>query len=158
MIVSTSRPYFAPFPGFFYLANFCDIFVILDTVRFPRGSTWITRNRFKNDQGTLWLTIPVLPYIWLQLPPASILMPIFLKRPASSCIMLKSHPVSIRNCGAILSPIFRHLISCLIAAPKRGRYYSPPNYCGNWRIEPFINYMEGELVIRLLSIAKMFVL
>jgi len=59
MIISTSRPYFAPFPGFFYLANYCDIFVILDTVQFPRGSTWITRNRFKNDQGTLWMTIPV---------------------------------------------------------------------------------------------------
>jgi hypothetical protein len=59
MIISTSRPYFAPFPGFFYLANYCDIFVILDTVQFPRGTTWITRNRFKNDQGTLWMTIPV---------------------------------------------------------------------------------------------------
>jgi hypothetical protein len=59
MIISTSRPYFAPFPGFFYQANLCDIFVILDTVQFPRGSSWITRNRFKNDQGTLWMTIPV---------------------------------------------------------------------------------------------------
>jgi hypothetical protein len=38
MIVSTSRP---------------------DSVQFPRGTTWITRNRFKNDQGTLWMTIPV---------------------------------------------------------------------------------------------------
>ena len=59
MIISTSRPYFAPFAGFFYQANLCDIFVILDTVQFPRGTTWITRNRFKNDQGTLWMTIPV---------------------------------------------------------------------------------------------------
>ena len=59
MIISTSRPYFAPYPGFFYQANLCDIYVILDTVQFPRGSTWITRNRFKNDQGTLWMTIPV---------------------------------------------------------------------------------------------------
>jgi len=59
MIISASRPYFAPFPGFFYQANLCDIFVILDTVQFPRGTTWISRNRFKNDQGTLWMTIPV---------------------------------------------------------------------------------------------------
>ena len=59
MIISTSRPYFAPFPGFFYQANRCDIFVILDTVQFPRRTTWISRNRFKNDQGTLWMTIPV---------------------------------------------------------------------------------------------------
>jgi hypothetical protein len=59
MIISTSRPYFAPFPDFFYQANLCDIFVILDTVQFPRGTTWLTRNRFKNDQGTLWMTIPV---------------------------------------------------------------------------------------------------
>jgi hypothetical protein len=31
----------------------------LDSVQFPRGTTWLTRNRFKNDQGTLWMTIPV---------------------------------------------------------------------------------------------------
>ena len=59
MIISTSRPYFAPFPGFFGRAHLCDIFIILETVQFPRGTTWITRNRFKNDQGTLWMTIPV---------------------------------------------------------------------------------------------------
>ena len=59
MIVSASRPYFAPFPGFFYQAHLCDVFVILDNVQFPRGTTWITRNRFKNDQGTMWMTIPV---------------------------------------------------------------------------------------------------
>ena len=59
MIISSSRPNFAPFPGFFYQANHCDIFVILDAVQFPRRTTWISRNRFKNDQGTLWLTIPV---------------------------------------------------------------------------------------------------
>jgi hypothetical protein len=59
MILSTYQPYFAPFPGFFHKAHFSDIFVLLDTVQFPCGTTWISRNRFKNDQGTLWLTIPV---------------------------------------------------------------------------------------------------
>ena len=28
-------------------------------MQFPRGTTWMSRNRFKNDQGTLWLTVPV---------------------------------------------------------------------------------------------------
>ena len=59
MIVSTNRPYFAPFVGFFQKAYQCDILIILDSVQFPQGTTWITRNRFKNDQGTLWMTIPV---------------------------------------------------------------------------------------------------
>jgi hypothetical protein len=59
MIVSASQPYFAPFPGFFYKAHLADVLVLLDAVQFPRGTTWITRNRFKNDQGTLWMTIPV---------------------------------------------------------------------------------------------------
>jgi len=59
MIISAGRPYFAPFPGFFYRVYLADIFVILDSVQFPRGTTWITRNRFKNDQGSLWMTIPV---------------------------------------------------------------------------------------------------
>jgi hypothetical protein len=59
MIVSTSRPYFAPFPGFFSRIHQTDVFIVLDNVQFPRGTTWITRNRFKNDQGTLWMTVPV---------------------------------------------------------------------------------------------------
>ena len=59
MIVSTNQPYFAPYPGFFYKVQISDVFVILDDVQFPRKTTWISRNRFKNDQGTLWMTIPV---------------------------------------------------------------------------------------------------
>ncbi len=59
MIVSAHQPYFAPFPGYFYKVHLSDVFVLLDAVQFPRGTTWISRNRFKNDQGTLWMTIPV---------------------------------------------------------------------------------------------------
>jgi len=59
MIISVNQPYFAPYPGFFYKAHRSDYFVILDEVQFPRRTTWITRNRFKNDQGTLWMTVPV---------------------------------------------------------------------------------------------------
>lgn len=59
MMISTCQPYFAPFPGFFYKVFHSDILVILDDVQFSRGTTWMSRNRFKNDQGTLWLTIPV---------------------------------------------------------------------------------------------------
>lgn len=46
--------------GFFYKIRLADTFVILDTVQYPLGTTWISRNRFKNAQGTLWLTIPTL--------------------------------------------------------------------------------------------------
>ena len=59
MIVSVNQPYFAPYPGFFVKALHSDVMVLLDDVQFPQGTTWISRNRFKNDQGTLWLTIPV---------------------------------------------------------------------------------------------------
>ena len=59
MIISANQPYFAPFPGFFTKALLSDVLVILDDVQFPHGTTWISRNRFKNDQGELWLTIPV---------------------------------------------------------------------------------------------------
>jgi len=59
MILTANQPYFSPFPGFFYKAYLSDIFVLLDSVQFPRGSNWINRNRFKNDQGTLWMTVPV---------------------------------------------------------------------------------------------------
>jgi hypothetical protein len=59
MILSANQPYFFPYPGFFYKAYRSDVFVILDTVQFPRGTTWITRNRFKHHQGNLWMTVPV---------------------------------------------------------------------------------------------------
>jgi len=59
MIVSAYQPYFAPFPGFFLKALCSDTIVLMDRVQFPQGTTWLTRNRFKNDQGTLWMTIPV---------------------------------------------------------------------------------------------------
>ena len=60
MIISVNQPYFFPFIGFFYKAYLSDYFVILDDVQFPRGTTWITRNRFKNAQGSLWMTVPVI--------------------------------------------------------------------------------------------------
>ena len=59
MILSANQPYFSPYPGFFYKAHLSDIFVILDMVQFPRGTTWVTRNRFKNHLGVLWMTVPV---------------------------------------------------------------------------------------------------
>ena len=59
MLLCTNQPYFAPFPGFFYKARQSHVMVILDRVQFPRGFTWLTRNRFKNHLGTLWLSIPV---------------------------------------------------------------------------------------------------
>jgi len=59
MIVSSYQPYFAPFSGFFTKAVCSHILVLTDTVQFPRGTTWLTRNRFKNDQGVFWVTVPV---------------------------------------------------------------------------------------------------
>lgn len=59
MIVSAYQPYFAPFPGFFQKALRSDTLVLMDSVQFPQGTTWLGRNRFKNDQGTLWMTVPV---------------------------------------------------------------------------------------------------
>lgn len=60
VIVSAAQPYFAPYPGYFARAALADVIVILDTVQFPQRSTWMTRNRFKNEAGTFWMAIPVL--------------------------------------------------------------------------------------------------
>ena len=59
MIISTYQPFFAPFSAFFAKAYLSDMMIVLDTVQFPQRTTWITRNRFKNDQGILWVAIPV---------------------------------------------------------------------------------------------------
>lgn len=59
MILSAHQPYFCPYPGYFAKAMNSHVFVLLDSVQFPRGGTWITRNRFKNDRGTFWVSMPV---------------------------------------------------------------------------------------------------
>lgn len=59
MRITTHQPIFLPWPGFFYKACCADAVVLLDDVQFPLGRSWMTRNRLKNAQGELWLTIPV---------------------------------------------------------------------------------------------------
>ena len=48
-----------PWPGIFYKAMQAEKLVLLDDVQFPLGGSWVNRNRLKNDQGELWLTVPV---------------------------------------------------------------------------------------------------
>ncbi|HOM29236.1 MAG TPA: WbqC family protein [Deltaproteobacteria bacterium] len=60
MILSAARPYFCPHPGYFARILASDVFVVLDDVQFPLKTTWITRNRFKNDRGVYWVRVPVL--------------------------------------------------------------------------------------------------
>ncbi len=59
MIVAAAQPFFAPFAGFFAKALLADVLVLYDSVPFPNRSCWLTRNRFKHEQGELWLTVPV---------------------------------------------------------------------------------------------------
>jgi hypothetical protein len=60
MVIATHQPIFLPWPGFFHKAIHADCMVLLDDVQFPRGTTWLNRNRLKNEQGELRLTVPVL--------------------------------------------------------------------------------------------------
>ena len=48
-----------PWPGLFFKAMEAEHLVLLDDVQFPLGGSWVNRNRLKNDQGELWLTVPV---------------------------------------------------------------------------------------------------
>jgi hypothetical protein len=59
MILATHQPIFLPWPGFFFKAARADCMVLLDDVQYPRGKSWMNRNRLKNKAGTLWLTVPV---------------------------------------------------------------------------------------------------
>lgn len=60
MILATHQPIFLPWPGFFYKVAHSDCLVLLDDVQFPRGRSWLNRNRLKNEDGQVWLTVPVL--------------------------------------------------------------------------------------------------
>ncbi len=61
MIVSSHQPNYLPWQGFFYKMMSSDIFVIMDSCQFPRGRSFVNRNRIKTPPSNfLWLTIPVL--------------------------------------------------------------------------------------------------
>lgn len=53
------QPNYLPWPGYFSKMAQCDIFVILDTVQFPRGCSVANRNLIKTPYGTQMLTVPV---------------------------------------------------------------------------------------------------
>jgi len=59
MMIACHHPNFMPWPGLFFKAMQASQMVLLDDVQFPLGGSWVNRNRFKNDQGELWLTVPV---------------------------------------------------------------------------------------------------
>ncbi len=59
MRISIMQPGYLPWLGFFDLMARCELFVILDDVRFaPRD--WRSRNRIRTKDGWVWLTVPVL--------------------------------------------------------------------------------------------------
>ncbi len=59
MILAVHQPIFLPWTGFFFKAIHSDGVALLNDVQFPRGRSWLNRNRLKNAEGALWLTVPV---------------------------------------------------------------------------------------------------
>lgn len=57
-ILSLMQPTYFPWLGYFNLINKSDIFVIYDTVQLTKRS-WQVRNKIKNNDKELYLTIPV---------------------------------------------------------------------------------------------------
>jgi hypothetical protein len=59
MRFAVHQPVFMSWPGLVHKASRVDRLVILDAVQFPRGFTWVNRNRLKAATGEVWLTVPV---------------------------------------------------------------------------------------------------
>lgn len=59
MVISIHQPRYLPWLGFFHKVASSDIFVILDTVQFSKGS-FQNRCQIKQSQGVNWLTVPVI--------------------------------------------------------------------------------------------------
>ncbi|MBB6215358.1 hypothetical protein HNQ80_001447 [Anaerosolibacter carboniphilus] len=59
MKLAVHQPNYLPWPGYFSKIAQCDIFVILDMVQFPRGSSVANRNLIKTPDGPQILTVPV---------------------------------------------------------------------------------------------------
>jgi hypothetical protein len=59
MRAAIHQPQYLPWSGYFFKILRSDIFVIFDTVQYPRGKHFGNRNRIKTAQGAQWLTVPV---------------------------------------------------------------------------------------------------
>lgn len=57
--IAIMQPTYLPWAGYFGLISAVDCFVILDSVQFARRS-WQQRNQIKTNNGSVWLTLPVL--------------------------------------------------------------------------------------------------
>ncbi len=59
MILSMHQPNYLPWIGYFRKIAHSDIFVILDTVQFPRGRSVAARNLIKTPNGAIYLSVPI---------------------------------------------------------------------------------------------------
>jgi hypothetical protein len=59
MIVSIHQPDYLPWLGFFDKVARCDVFVLLDNVKFSKNY-FHNRNKIRTPDGWIWLTVPVL--------------------------------------------------------------------------------------------------
>ena len=53
------QPNYIPWYGYFELINTSDVFIFLDDAQYTRRD-WRNRNKIKTENGTKWLTIPVI--------------------------------------------------------------------------------------------------
>lgn len=59
MIVSINQPAYLPWLGYYDRIANSDLHVVLDHVQFEKNS-FTNRNRIRNKQGAIWLTVPII--------------------------------------------------------------------------------------------------
>lgn len=59
-VIVISQPMFFPWVGLFEQIHLADVYVHYDDVQLPRGRSFITRVQIKTEQGSRWMTLPVL--------------------------------------------------------------------------------------------------
>ncbi|MDD8019706.1 MAG: WbqC family protein [Acidobacteriota bacterium] len=59
MRVTFSQPVFIPYGGFFGRQLNSDLMILLDQTQFPRGFTFVNRNRLKGPSGEIWVSLPL---------------------------------------------------------------------------------------------------
>ncbi len=60
MIAVINQPTYAPWMGYLASLDSCDVYVVHDNIEFEEKQSWQHRNKIRNQDKWMWITVPII--------------------------------------------------------------------------------------------------